>query len=163
MNRKRARTTAALAIAGILLVGCAPAADEAESTPTPRPTPSPTPSPTQVYAVPEPVQGEIARLVHTPDGGEDDAPVTAMTTSDLVVAGEPFYVQGACVGGSLTWEVVRAAVGDSGDMLMGGSLECGDTVVRSSFESDYGGPVQVMLTSTDDVDEAYLIVLPADF
>jgi hypothetical protein len=163
MDVRTGRTAAALAavaLTGALAAGCTPTTDEGAPTPS-FTSPSPSPSPTQTYAVPDTIEGEIARAVYTPDGGTDDSPMVETIASDAVAADMLFTVRGQCVGDGVDYSLITANVGDSGRELLSGTLVCGVEDDLPAQSSVYEGLVQVMLGSTDDVDAAWVAVVPA--
>lgn len=81
--------------------------------------------------------------------------------SDAVAADVLFTVRGQCVGDGVDYTLITANVGDSGRELLSGTLECGVEDDLPAQSSAYEGLVQVMLGSTDDVDAAWVAVVPA--
>lgn len=153
----------AVAIA-LVAAGCSAspptdAAPSASRTATPSDGASASPSPAPTLDVPATMTGEIARAEFSPDAGPGGTPQTAYTALGAVEEGVPFHVTGECVGGSVDFEVLRAAVGDSGTVLVSGTIECG-VLNSSGYQSvPYSGPVQLVLGSTDDVQQAWLAVV----
>lgn len=164
MTRLRLASLVALSLGAVALTGCAaeqPAAEPTRSAPAPSESAtvtSPAPSPT--FEVPPTLPGEIARAVHLADGGPDGTPQTSYISSDLVQADVPFAVAGECIGDSVDFEVVRAAVGDSGGVLVAGTIECGVPNSHGAFSTPFSGPVQLILKSTDDITAAWVVVVP---
>ncbi|GAA1920340.1 hypothetical protein GCM10009775_11140 [Microbacterium aoyamense] len=157
MTRRTLAGSVAVA-AALLMAGCA-AEDPTVAVPSPT-VESPTPSQAP-YAVPSTLEGEIARAVFEPDAGADGSPQTSYTAVDLVRADEPFTIEGQCIGDSVEFEVIRAAVGDSGTMLMGGTFTCGENSTPGSYSSPYSGPVQLVLKGTDGIEAGWFAVVPA--
>lgn len=163
MDTRTGRTAAALAavaLTGAMAVGCAPTTEEGGPSPS-FTSPSPSPSPTTTYAVPDTVEGEIARAVFTPDGGTDDSPMVETIVSDAITADTPFRVEGDCVGDRFDFSVITANVGDSGTELLSGTIVCGSDEPTADYSSAYEGLVQIMLGSTDDVETAWIVLAPA--
>ncbi|WP_439591287.1 hypothetical protein [Microbacterium sp.] len=164
ISRARLVSIALLAAAGVALTGCA--AGDGETAPTATSsTPAASqevasPAPSATLDVPETLPGEIARAVFLIDGGEGGTPETSYIATDLVQMDVPFSVTGECIGDSVDYEVVRAAVGDSGGVLVSGTIECGATNSSGSFSAPYAGPVQLMLKDTDHVSQAWVVVVP---
>lgn len=161
----RARTIALALIPAALLVMSGCAADPPVAVPTSSP-PSPTasetiasPEPSATIEIPETFPGEIARAVFLTEGPEG-VPQTSYVSTDLVQADVPFVVEGACVGDGVDFEVVRAAVGDSGGAIAAGRIACGAPFSTGAFSTPYTGPVQLTLGSTDDVTQAWAVVRP---
>lgn len=163
MTRRALAPALLVAAVAALATGCV-AEDPVDVAPTPQPTAASsdpaTPSPTPTFAVPDTLPGEIARAVFGIDSGPDGIPQTAYTATDAVQADVPFAVTGECVGDSVDFEVVRAAVGDSGTVLVAGTLECGVVPATGAIATPYAGLVQLVLKSTDDVEYAWLAVVP---
>lgn len=169
MDARRTRLLAAcagLAFIASGTLGCSPADDAAAPTPTvdgstSTPTPTPTPTSAAELVIPDVVEGEIARAVMTADG-PGGVPETALTTTDAVVADESFRVEGACVGGGpVDFDILTAAVGDSGEAIASGTITCdGDVHDGGAWATPFSGPVQFAVRAADDVDLGWLVVVP---
>lgn len=158
----RRRTLATLIAAPPLLlsvVGCTTEAPE--PSPTSQPSETSTPAMTEresasvPYEEPETVEGEVPRASFEV---VDDVPTTTSTTVDAIAAGATIVVEGQCTGGeSVAFELWRAEPGeDSGETLLSGEIDCdAPTEHNVSHSLPYEGVVQMMLTSTDSVSEAW--------
>lgn len=149
----------------VAVSGCAAASDSSPPPQSPsadvtlRATPRPdtaTPVPTEsAYAVPPVAEGDIAGAVFDQDAGPDGTPVTTLTSYDVIESGVPFVVRGACLGESVGFRVLTAAVGDSGDTLVEGTIRCDDAEVLT-FTTAFSGVVQLALTDSDSVTDAWV-------
>jgi len=148
----------------LIVTGCS-AEPPTDGAPTQTQAPSPsdgasvTPSPAPTLDVPATMPGEIARAEFSPDAGPGGTPQTSYTAVSAVEDGVPFEVTGECVGDSVDYEVLRAAVGDSGTLLVSGTIECGTLNSSGFMSAPYSGPVQLVLKSTDDIEQAWVAVV----
>lgn len=123
------------------------------------------PSPTALH-VPEITADEISRVVFTADGG-DGAPTAVTTLSGGIEADQPISIAGACraetQGISLAFSLITADTEDAGRVLLEESLDCDGRANDGAFTYalPYGGPAQLVLGSTDGIDEAWLLVVAA--
>lgn len=149
----------------VAVSGCAAASAPSPQTASPsadatlRATPRPdtaTPVPTEsAYGVPPVADGDIAGAVFDDDAGPDGTPVTTLTSYDVVESGVPFVVRGACVGESVGFRVLTAAVGASGETLVEGIIRC-DDAEELSYTVMFSGVVQLALTDSDSVTDAWV-------
>lgn len=157
-----ALSTAGIAVLAAALIACAPTPPTPAASPTSETT-SPAPTPQATLAEPDVTADEIARAVFGATAGEGGIPETRIVASDALVEGERFVVEAACNGASVDYQVLRAAVGDSGTELVAGTVVCADgTPTSSSFDAQWSGPVQLRLTATDDVTQAWVVVRPEE-
>jgi hypothetical protein len=106
--------------------------------------------------VPAPMAGEKGRAVFEKDG-PDGIPTTTITAVDAVYADDTLMIRGACVGDSIG--VLVATAESTPRTLIEGTIPCGGTVDPFSYTADYTGPVQVSFTDSDDVTEAWAVVV----
>jgi hypothetical protein len=168
MDARRARLPAicaGVALSAAAVVGCAPTGEPVTPSPAESSTTSGSPVPPEVAelpAVPEVADGEIARAVLTADG-PGGVPETAFTSSGLLVADETFRIEGACVGGDrVEFDLLSAAVGDSGQTLASGAITCDGSVQDAgAWATPFSGPAQFAVTFADGVEDAWLVALPS--
>jgi len=140
-----------------LLCGCAIGIDTEPppdaASPTRAPTPTPTPSP-----------------LETPDTAADDQIAVALFTTHgdeptnqsiigpaTMISGSRVTVTGECRGGALDYELRTAAAGEDPLVLLAATIGCDDGRSTNMLDGvNYSGPVQVAITQTDDVDEAWV-------
>ncbi len=167
-SQRRLTAIGAVLFACTLIIsvsGCAAASDPSPQTASPsadatlRATPRPdtaTPVPTEsAYAVPPVTDGDIADAVFDDDAGPDGTPVTTLTSYNVVESGVPFVVRGACLGDSVGFRVLTAAVGASGETLVEGTIRCGDAE-QLSYTVPFSGVVQLALTDSGSVSQAWV-------
>ncbi|MDY0828236.1 hypothetical protein SK224_03760 [Microbacterium sp. BG28] len=128
-----------------------PPAPSGEQTPTgdasSRPTPSHTPD------VDDPSQ--IALFLLNPDQREDYNESTA--GPGAIEAGQGLRIEGWCEGGRVSYDLMTAGVGDDKRSIAAGTFVCGDAVVSNEWAPiDYTGPVQLQITTTDDISTGWV-------
>lgn len=160
--RPRAAFCAAgIALAAVACVACAPS--PSDTAPPSGATTSVTAGPSPELDAPDVAADEISRAVFGATAGDGGIPETQVIATNAIVSGERYVVDAACVGTSVDYEILTAAVGDSGTTLEAGTVECGQsTPTRSSFEAEWSGVVQITLASTDDLTQAWVVVLPEE-
>jgi hypothetical protein len=148
-----------LALAALGVAGCT--ADAVETEPTAAPAtsasstnaPSVTPAPMHTPDVDDPSQ--IALFLLNPDHRENYNESTA--GPGAIEAGQGLRIDGWCEGGSVTYELMTAGVGEEKRSIAGGTFVCGDALVSNEWASiDYTGPVQLQLTTTDDISTGWV-------
>ncbi|QCQ17330.1 hypothetical protein [Microbacterium sp. RG1] len=148
-----------LALAALGAAGCT--ADAVQTDPTAAPetsasstnTPSAVPAPVRTPDVDDPSQ--IALFLLNPDHREDYNESTA--GPGVIEAGQALRIDGWCEGGRVSYELMTAAVGDEKRSIAGGTFVCGDAIVSNEWASvDYVGPVQLQITTTDDISTGWV-------
>jgi len=173
----RTRTAGIVLLAtALLLAGCTAEPQPAPSEPSvPAPSASPTGAPDATGAappasaaplvVPEPVEGEVGRTVYTVEG-PDGVPESRTEILAVPAAGVAYSAEGMCVAAQprarFGFEVTTAGEDDSGRVLLSVDDVCrGVGLLQSSVVLD-AVPVQISLTSTDGISDAWVRVFPTD-
>lgn len=161
MRRRTLATLFAAPLLALSLVSCSP--DGTQPSPIDTPSEASTPKPSEsepgrvAYQEPETVDGEVARVSFEI---ADGVPTATSTAVDAIAAGRSLVVEGQCIGGdSVEFELWRAEPGeDSGTTLLAGEIAC-DVPSEHGFSHslDYEGVVQMMLTRTDSVTQAWVV------
>lgn len=171
------RNAGAVLLAVVLLVaGCtaepqpAPTASSvpapsASSTGAPDATGAPPTASAAPLVVPDPVEGEVGRIVYTVEG-PDGVPESRTEILAVPEAGVAYSAEGMCVaaqpGARFGFEVTTAGEDDSGRVLLSIDDVCsGIGLLQSSVVLD-AVPVQISLTSTEGISDAWVRILPAD-
>lgn len=112
--------------------------------------------------VPPVVDGEAARFVHVADG-PDGTPQTTVTALGAIADGEPFRVEGQCIGGSLDYRLTAADPAADGQTLVEGSITCdGEATSEFAYRVAYSGVVQLSLVGQTDLVAGWARVLTGD-
>lgn len=168
--------TAGVVLAAIvlLLAGCTAEPQPAPSVPAPSPSSAGTPDATAAppptasavpLVVPDPVDGEVGRTVYRAEG-PDGVPESRTEILAVPDAGAAYSAEGMCVaaqpGARFGFEVTTAGQDDNGRVLLRIDDVCrGVGLLQSSVVLD-AVPVQISLTSTDGISDAWVRVVPTD-
>ncbi|UIN30815.1 hypothetical protein [Microbacterium binotii] len=151
-------------LAALGIAGCTAGAVDSDPTtsvtppassgePTPAGEASSAPAPQRTPDVDDPSQ--IALFLLNPDHREAYNESTA--GPGVIEAGQALRIDGWCEGGRVSYELMTAAVGDEKRSIAGGTFVCGDAIVSNEWASvDYVGPVQLQLTTTDDISTGWV-------
>ncbi|MDR6200090.1 hypothetical protein QE374_001999 [Microbacterium sp. SORGH_AS428] len=150
-------------LAALGIAGCTAGAVDSDPTASvTRPAPSGEQTPTGEAALPTPSQtpdvddpSQIALFLLNPDRREDYNESTA--GPGVIEAGHGLRIDGWCEGGRVSYELMTAGVGDEKRSIAGGTFVCGDAIVSNEWASiDYTGPVQLQVTTTDDISTGWV-------
>lgn len=154
----------------VLLTGCTgdpqPEPTSVPATTSVAPSPQGTsavPPSSEELTVPEPLDGEIARAVHTLEGA-DGVPETRSEALDIPREGVMYTVEGSCVGVGARFavELREAAVDRDNQVVLNAEGPCNGDAVFSQSMLLPEIPMQLSIVSTDGVISAWARVAPTD-
>ena len=118
-------------------------------------TPTPTPAPSPLETPDTSAADQLAVALFTTTG---DVPTSeSITGPATMTSGARVTVTGECRGGTLDYELRTAAAGEDQVVLLAATIGCDDGGSTNTLDGvDYTGPVQLAITNTDGVDEAWV-------
>ncbi len=155
---------AVAAAAGVLVLSaCTAGGDPGDTEPTasggPDPTVSESPSP-EPFAFPEPGDAGEAAFYRAPGSGAGESG-EIISGPAVIEPGSPTFVEGACEGTSVPFEVTSADLEDANRVLIEGRLQCDDpsAINETGHSLEYDGPVQVRFTDTENIEQGWIRVI----
>lgn len=162
--RHRARVLIPVAAVGLacLFTGCTSTnADDTTRTPEPSPSASTSASASPSASAPAfafPDTTDPVQVAITLKYDDDDPSGEIIAGPAVLVADRPFTIEGQCEGDGIGFEVMTAD-GEK-NVIADGDFDCDDPPSgQFTYQLPYAGPVQVNLTDTDDVDQAWVRVV----